>query len=248
VTASTTANEWGGQVTADGLAYYFTSYESGDGTPVVVRRASRTEPFGPATALTELDSGNDESEQSPSADELELYFTSDRGAGICMYRASRASTTVPFGNITRMAALCTGIDVTGPYLSHDGLRLYYQRISTFPYGPILMSTRATRADLFEPGVTVIATLPQGFASLSADELTMYFEANDNHHQFVVTRPDRSAPFGTPIEMPGLGQESSPDDKFEDGSITADGLGFFFSSDRAGSIGGDDSWFVERSCL
>ena len=66
-----------------------------------------------------------------TADELVLYFASDRdsdgGTNLDIYVATRANKTDPFGAPKRVAALSTDADELPGYVSADGCRLYLTR-------------------------------------------------------------------------------------------------------------------------
>lgn len=69
--------------------------------------------------------GTRESDATLSFDEKTFYFGSDRDTGdFDLYTASRASTSGPFGPVTRMAALSTPATEGPSWPSPDGCRLY----------------------------------------------------------------------------------------------------------------------------
>ncbi|MGC4093580.1 MAG: hypothetical protein QM756_37915 [Polyangiaceae bacterium] len=69
-----------------------------------------------------------------TADELTIYFLSDRPAGVGAYDiwvASRSSTSDPFSNATPLDALNTPETEMPSWVSPDGCRLYFDRGGSF---------------------------------------------------------------------------------------------------------------------
>ncbi|MDB4955545.1 MAG: hypothetical protein JWO36_3114 [Myxococcales bacterium] len=241
---NTATDDLGGQITPDGLALYFDNGLGAVRGIWVARRASRVDPFGPARRLTELDMSNVISDPSTTGDELELYFDTASGPGPCIWRATRANITDPFGSLTRLDALCSG-NVAGANISSDGLTLYYNSQIGGPEGELYVTTRASRADSFSPGIKVpvlAGGAAKGYAAASADRLTLYYETGVTVELWQVTRADRGAAFENPMMVPGVDTGSGD----EDASITADGTELFFSSSRANGIA--DLYVAKRSCL
>ncbi len=245
----TTSNDWGGQITGDGLALYFNSDRSGPSKIFVATRPDRSTPFGTAVDLTELSSAA-EGNPSVTGDQLEIYFDSDRGAGYAIYSATRPDTASMWQNITRLAALYLTTDVDAAYITPDGLTLFYQSgTAGTTQGDLLVTTRATRTDTFAAGTPVpgITGAYNGTPALSADQLTLYFQSGmstDELNLYQASRPDVTSPFGaaTLVSVSISGSQDA------DPSITADGLELFFASDRQGSVGGADLYVATRACL
>ena len=87
---NSTADEAGAHLSADGLALYFYSTRNGGEDLFVTTRTSRAAPFGPPEAITELNTGFEETDPWVSPDQRHIVFASDRGGGSsALYEASR---------------------------------------------------------------------------------------------------------------------------------------------------------------
>jgi len=123
---NTTAIETSPVIAAGGDALYFDRYDAG-GVPHVWRATRGPTGFTAATEVVTLSAPNSYW-AAPSEDELTVYFASDRpgGAGLTdIWVASRASTTAPFGGLTAVAELNTGVAEGLDWVSPDGCRAYY---------------------------------------------------------------------------------------------------------------------------
>jgi len=237
----TAMNDWGGQITGDGLTLYW----SIERTLYVASRPDRQSPFGAASLVAGItgDSGN----PSPTGDELELFYDSDQmTATYDVVRTTRSDTASAWSNNTPLAALVVGgVDVSGPYITpDDGLTLYYTR--GIPTGTLMVSTRASTSDPFTAGTPVAGiTGNHSNAALSADQLTIYFETGIQPARLLFTgsRPTIADPFGTATAL--TVNDTAADNS--DVSITADGLELFFSSNRAGGAGNADLYVATRAC-
>lgn len=245
------AGDFGGQVTADGLAFYFQSSRSGSPQIYVSRRPDRAAAWSVPVMVAELNTQAEQEEAAPTADELEIYFSSTRpsGGAQCIWHADRATKTAPFANITQLSQLCAnGRESVGAFASADGLTLYYNTFETAPFGTIYESHRASRGDPFPIGTPVPgleSTGMKGYPWLSPDALTIYYEApgTPGHHLLVATRADVASPFGAAVPIPNVDDNNDN----EDVSLTADGLEIFFGSGRPGSAGDKDIFTASRSC-
>lgn len=242
---STGALENGAQVSGDGLTMYV-----GVGLDLEVsRRASRSSAWSTPAPIPELNTSNPDFDPSVAPDELEIYFSRVTAGMQCIWTSRRATTADMWSAPTELVSLCSGVQAGGPYLTADGLRLYYTVSSLASNeGNLVVSTRASRADAFAPGTPVDGiTQPEiGYPALSADELTIYFEgvAGTQLDLFQASRPTRAAPFGAPQPIAAF---NSPD-MDEDISLTADGLEAFFDSDRTQPGADTDVYTATRSCL
>jgi hypothetical protein len=236
----------GAQVTPDGLSLYY----SGNDDLMVARRAVRGATWDPPQPLVQLNSAIADSDPTPSADELEIYFARrDMNNFSCLYTSTRPATTMPWSVPTQMASFCPSMQADGPYLTPDGLTLLYtQKALLATEGTLMISTRASKADVFMPGAPVDISPPSpiGYPVLSADQLTLYFEADATSmlELYQATRPDRGSAFGNITPLP-FNLAAAVD---EDVSITGDGLELYFDSDRL-TLGSATALFVvTRSCL
>jgi Tol biopolymer transport system component len=144
-----------------------------------------------------------------------------------------------------------------PRLSADGLSLFFYSWRPVGYGKrdIWVTTRTTIEDEWGTpvnlGPTVNSSGDDGFTSISADGLQLYFSELFSPFRpggyggsdiWVTTRQTVSDPWGTPANFgPPVNSLYDDDAPF----ITADGLTLFFSSTRPGGSGGADFWGTTR---
>ena len=177
--------------------------------------------------------GSEESDPSISADELSLYFTSNRtpSMGRALWRSTRASPTDAFGAPALLSELDTTGDETEPSIAPDGLTLYYTSNVSGMY-EIYVATRPTTADTFTvQGVLPIngdATAARNGAQISPDELGLYY-ARSTLQIAYASRATKTDTFTFVREISEV--NSAPTDG--NPSISADGLELFFDSYRTG---------------
>jgi serine/threonine protein kinase len=188
----------GACISSDGLTLYFLSPRPGGygGTDIyTTTRATRDDPWGPAVNLgPTINSSSTDRMVWISADNLELYFGSNRPGGYGasdIYVARRATTNAPWG-----APVNLGPVVNTPYgecyvsLSPDGLLLvfseWYTTTNVRPGGhgtPDIWMTR--RTSLSAPwqtpvnlGTPVNGPTNDFSPSISSDGHTLYFSSLD----------------------------------------------------------------------
>ncbi len=203
VELATAVEDWGGQLSLDGLELYFDSDRSGIDLVYVATRPDRSTSFGvPAELLPGVDSLQ-ASNPATTTDDLELMFDSDRALEFCLWDATRATTGDVWTGVTQQSLTCPGTTrSTGGTFSSDGLTLYY---STFtgsgPEGTLMIATRADRSSTFGAGVAIAELASgamKGFPSLSADNLTIYFESRTPLDVYTATRTAIGQPFDGPV--------------------------------------------------
>lgn len=174
-----------------------------------------------------------------------LYFTSDRiTTGTLLSSAYTGGTFAPPAIVPGFA---TRVAV-GAALSHDGNELYYVDTTMLDID-ILRAPKDPFSGQWGLGVAVFgveSTGADGWVTLSADDLEMYFESDrtGNAEIYVATRPARSMPWGNVALAPGLIDATSADG---DPELSLDGTLMLFGSDRiAGSA--LDIYFATRTCL
>lgn len=241
----TVDEEAGSQISPDGLALYF----SRGYYLQVARRADRTSPWIDEPIL-EIEVTERQFDPTVTADELEMFFTREEtDTSNCIYYTSRTSKTLPWGTPQLQTDLCQAIDAGGPYISGDGLTLYYSPLFGAEEGAIYVTTRTSRTERFAAGAAVDG-LPGstvgdfGFPALSADQLHLYLESGAPLDIYEATRTSVTAPFSAATPVPGVNVTTARD---EDVSITADGLELYFDSNRAGAQG-QAIHVATRSCL
>jgi hypothetical protein len=90
-----------------------------------------------------------------------------------------------------------------PWISADGLRLYFSSSRNVAFSRIQVSTRASVEDEFgEPGI-LSNQVPEGFvgAAFTPDELTMIVARSGN--LYISIRKDRTAEFPEPVWVKGV---------------------------------------------
>jgi hypothetical protein len=180
-----------------------------------------------------------------TADGLELYFDSDRGASLCMWRATRASITDEFGAPVRQDQLCPTGQFGGPSISADGLTLVYNSsLDAVAEGDLYLSVRASRDAPFPPGAK-LAGLPAmvGYPVLSADRLRIWFEEEIGPDLELVTA-ERISPSDNFTNLQGLTELDTGTGNV-DISLTLDEAEVYFASNRGGDF---DVWHASRPCL
>ncbi len=161
-----------------------------------------------------------------------------------------------FGEPTNLGPIVnSSVDDYFPNISIDGLTLYFHSRREGSYGPydIWAATRTTTEDQWgEPvnlGPTVNSLLTNGGASISADELSLYFHSGSQRggsggaDLWMTTRSTINDPWGEPVNL-GPTVNSSSGEVCP--RISVDGLSLFFASNKAGGYGGRDLWVTRRA--
>lgn len=169
------------------------------------------------------------------------------------YTATRASVLVNFASATELNGSPTGgvsSGIAAPFVSQDGLRLYYSLgASSAPLG-IYLRTRSSVTAAWNTTATSKLELPGAYAAgdpwLSADEQRLYYGGNaDAASSFdIQVSTVTSTGYSTMTQVGGLASaslDSAP-------TLTADELTIYFTSDRAGTgtLGGRDIWTATRA--
>jgi len=134
-------------------------------------------------------------------------------------------------------------DVGAGRLSSDELTIYFSTVA----GDLWISRRSALPEVF--GVPALLTAQNSSSldydpTVSSDRLTLWFAsnrtANEGFHLYVAARASTLAEFGAP----GLAATvNATDPKQTDAQpfVTADGTELWFTSTRAGGLGGLDIW-------
>lgn len=204
--------------------------------------------FGPAQPVLVVPTGTSVNGVTVTADELELYYTSevreDPAAVPEVVRRRRAGKGEMFGQVEtlpELAGVCGDKRRINPDISEDGLTLYVTCTSVVDSGsegisPLRVARRESRSQAF---VLDAAPIGQVFASagLSSDELTAYTDGEvfDTAPQ-MFTRASKTASFVGPQPVPGV---SVP---FRSPDISSDGLSLFGAAADATSATGASAIF------
>ncbi len=192
-----------------------------------------------------------------SPDELSLYFGSDRAGGfgaIDIWVSHRACTACPWDTPVNLGA---GVNSQtgdgGPALSHDGLLLFFSggdRPGGQGSDDIWVSRRTDPNDDFSwgpavnlgPDVNAAANeeSPAYVPALGAEGASLYFLRGGAIYRARVTRDGETLGPAVPVaELNSTGAVA------QGLTVRADGREIFFSSTRAGGLGGADIWVATR---
>lgn len=243
--------EYEGTISPDGLSYYFTYYNGGNPDLYVATRASRSAPFGEASALSELNTGYCEYHPSITEDGLTLvYYKGCSPYDDHLKIVNRASTDVPFENESTIWSISTNeqniMHELDPHISPDGLTLYYVKyVPSLSMVDIYRATRANRTSPFgsiQEVTAVKTTYQERGPFLTADGLTLFFSSNragtGDFNFYRVSRPNTSTEFESAnvVAVSSLNSDDYYDNSI---SLTKDGTEVFFSSARPGGKGNLD---------
>lgn len=245
------------RLSADGLSLYFESNRPGGqgGFDIwVTTRETTSDPWGEPTNLgPTVNSSTYDIQPCISADELELYFGSNRTGGsgtYDMWVSTRASTDDLWGTPVNLGSTLNkqGLDGT-PNISADGLTLFFGSDRPGGHGDadIYVTTRATRDDPWEEpenlGPTVNSAYGEVYSSVSSDELMLFFSSAGfasprpggygRSDIWVTTRKSKDEPWGEPMNLGPAVNTSAADNS---PNISSDGSTLSFHSDRPGGIG------------
>ena len=198
-----------------------------------------------------------------AADDLEMYFTSERSGGFGsgdIWVSTRENTDDPWGPPANL-----GAPVNGPYsesypsLSSDGLTMYFSdAYSSSPRpggvggGDIWMTTRLSHdAPWSEPvnlGAPINSSDLDMSPTISGDDLTLVFTSrnrpggNGSWDLWISTRASVQDPWGSPVN---LGSSLNSGNWDGESGISRDGLALFYGTGRTGLAGAADIWMSTR---
>jgi hypothetical protein len=142
-----------GEISRDGLSLYVNDHTRGGFGNTDILVLTRTAPgaeFGtPENVGSGVNGPQYERWPSVSADGLELYFTRSQGfegGDAAIFVATRDSTSVPYGNATRLPSTINTGYTSAPSISADGLTLFFSssRPGGFGNWDIWAATRSSR--------------------------------------------------------------------------------------------------------
>jgi hypothetical protein len=179
--------------------------------------------FGQASALTAVNGTLHDRDPFYSAEEDDLYFSSERGGSDTrdLYQwdgsADGGVTKLPTGS---GSVNLDGIDEERPVVSSDGLVLYFSSkrsgIGNDTNGDIFMSTRTSTGSSFGSPTNLVALNSSGRdfpVAISADKCTLWFASNEHtglsgtdlYHLYEAKRPEEaSSSVPLRIEIDGTG--------------------------------------------
>jgi len=184
----------------DGLEMYISSNRPegyGDWDICVLTRASKDDDWSPPVNLGPgVNSPQQDSFSSISADGLTLYFNSDRPGGygsfFDIYTTTRATKDSPWGPAMNTGPMVNSSDSdTNPWISADGLELYFGSFRPGGYGlqDFYVTRRATENEPWGTpvnlGPVVNSAYDEEWVSLSPDGRLLFF---CDHPSTTVPRP------------------------------------------------------------
>ena len=234
------ATEWAPAISSDELTIYVESDRSGTSRIWVATRAAVGAPFT-APALLE---GIDGRASSPaiSADDRELYF--DQGT---LYRSVRDRAEAPFAPSAALDIVgWPGGNGSGPWLSADGLSLYYGAGADVSVeSHIALATRATLSAPFTVAGTLTELSPSsknGWPTLSPDGRELLFESqvDGSGRIYAAYRQGPGDAFSAPEPLADI----SGDFELGDPELSRDGRTLYYASTATGDW---EIWAASRSC-
>jgi hypothetical protein len=209
----------------------------GDGTVIALgNQAPVPYRFGTPSVITELSAPAKTDNPSLSADLLEIYFTSERGGpNADVWRAERPRSDSAFGTPRLVTEVNSPQVETSPVISADGLTLWLA--SDRPGGQgdfdVLVSERSARSAVWSAPVNLAVLnspdkdIPRPIGQHDTVMPLGSDRASRGYYRiFFATRPEPTAPFGTPAPLPEL---VFPHESTVDGFLTDDGLTLFYCS-------------------
>ncbi len=193
-----------------------------------------------------------------SADKLSAYvgvgYGVGAGAGYDIKVATRATPTSPFGSFSAVAGIPTTAWEEDPWLSNDGLQLYYSTTNTSNGDPDIMRvTRSTPTGTFG-NVTSISLNQIKFdldPYFAPGQATFFFASDRTAAGLDLWSSTYSGgTFGTPVALTNLNVANARD---SDPVVSRDGLRIYFKSRRVAvshpnvnADGDGDIYMADRS--
>jgi Tol biopolymer transport system component len=196
-----TGTEGTPNISADELALYFFSERAGGAGGrdlYVATRASASDDFDTVRELVGLNTPEREHLPRVSADELTLYFVSNRSGNTEIWRAARSTRTADFAGAELVPELNSEGEDGAVTLSPDGLEaiLATNRQGTQGGRDLYRATRTATTEPFstpEPLASLNSGLNDYDPTLSFDGAELYFVSNRNGSDTEVYRSLRSCP-------------------------------------------------------
>jgi hypothetical protein len=238
------------RLTPDELAIYFTTNGADAGADLsMAKRASTTAPFAGETILAQSTPSN-ENDPMVAADQLSLWFHSNRAGTADIFLATRAATGAPFGT----AAAVPGIDLptaneNHAYFRSEGSELWFisDRPGTAGGFDIYVATRTGTMFAAPARVAELSSAGQDWQPQpSEDGLTVLFASDRDGGAgkmdlWIAHRGSTAAPFAPPTPLTELNSPSVD----QAGWLSADGCRIWFSSGRATADLRQQIFFAQR---
>jgi Tol biopolymer transport system component len=242
-----TTDDWSPAPTLGELQVFFHSYRSSSlGRIWMAARASRADPYGAATMVSELvNSTSQQFAPTLTGDGLRIIYADNAPGNFNLYEAVRTSPTGPF----QAPQLIAGVNFAPttqenfPFVSADGLRLVWSSNRNGANSTIYEATRpdlssgfgtpSRRAELEVAGSNLASP------TLSHDGLDIYFSSDrpggsGGYDIYTARRPALDQPFGPVTRVVEL--SSARDDGGVD--LTPDGATMYLNYDAMFAGGGN----------
>ncbi len=194
-----------------------------------------------------------------SPDGLSLYYASSRPGsnGLSdLWVSERAAVDDYWASPVNLGTkVNSSAEEYAPYISADGLQLYFYSNRPGSYGPwdLWVATRQEVQNEWSTpknvGPPVNGSTRECDPVISADGLELYFNSYNRAGGYgswdvwVATRQTTADDWGTPVNLGPMVNSPAIDGP---GSISADGLMLFLHSTRPGGNGGYDMWVTRRA--
>lgn len=191
-----------------------------------------------------------------SADKLTAYvavgYLLGSGAGFDIKVATRSTPTSAFGSFSAVTGVPTGANEEDPWLSRDGLQLYYSTTDTSNGDPDLMRvTRSTPTGTF--GSVTSLSVNQLYIDrdpyFAPGQTTLFFTREQSNAVDLYSSTYSGGTFGTPAILANVNHATAED---SEPVLTRDGLRLYFKSRRVGtshtgfSDGDGDIYLADRA--
>jgi hypothetical protein len=258
---SSAFDDWDPAISSDGLHAYTTFWVGPSGFTIAQHdRTATDQPFSTGTQLALQAGGDWILEPGISDDGNTLYVTYETFTPMALNIGTALRTgPMTFATAQVIPELQSTNQFTHePWISTDGLRLYYATNNVPPdmsgYLELVVAERATPTSPFGApkllGGGVQSPMDDTSPGLSKDELEMFFASErtggvGGYDIYRATRSDRTAAFDTIETLPAL--NSPMDDTGPE--LTADGstLYYNYNTNRNGGANAD-IWVATRTCL
>jgi hypothetical protein len=220
--------------TADLLELYFN--RSND--IYVTKRATIADAWGMPGAVTELNSGDNETTPEVTYDGLTIYFASNRGGGLGgndIWMSTRQSRTDVWDPPMHVPELSSTAADGAPTLTDPMIIMLDSDRAGDMALDILTAQRSSPTAAFSPPQLVTqlnTTSSEGNPMLASDKLTVYFDSNrtGDGELFVATRASVTAAFGMAARIVELSTADAESDPW----ISPDSRTMLFTSNRDGT--------------
>lgn len=187
-----------------------------------------------------------------SADALTLYFSVSVGTEESIYVASRSGRTLSFSPATALSIANSTAQEGTPFISHDGLSLYFFSTRMGGQGDRDLWGMARSDTSFAFGtpfaVQNVSTVSRDHSPwLSQDGLVLWFGSSrtgtaGDMDLWTASRTTRAGLFASPTGLSEINTAAKEDDP----GVSGDELELYFMSDRLGGQGLADIYAATRS--